>query len=43
MNGLTKTHTHTQTHISQGSGFEEESCEKRKVFKKDLKEVMEEA
>ena len=43
------THTHTHTHLDtytqahQGSGTEEEVLEKRKVFKDDLKELMEHA
>ena len=39
----TRTHTHTHTHrvIYKGNGSEEKFFEKRKVFKKDLKELTE--
>ena len=43
----THTHTHTHMHLpshtqaSQGSGTEGEVLEKRKVFKEDVKELIE--
>ena len=33
------THMHAHTLVSHGSGTEEEVCEKRKLFKEDLKEL----
>ena len=41
------THTHTHTHalahrvVDEGNGTEENVCEKRMVFKEDLKELTE--